>query len=149
MNRRCECSCPPPPPPHTHTHTHTHTLVICNRALFSIIQSNESKQRDGCSLAQEILPAAVSSCFLMDLLLNTTRRSVKLLPSLFVVRFLSRAILISRWKSAWRWNVRKWAFHLCSALTTVSVTVNEKPTKSLKFATLSPRQIEMAIQNNT
>ena len=40
------------------------TLDICNRALFSIIQSNESKQRDGWSLAYEILAAAVSSCFL-------------------------------------------------------------------------------------
>ena len=100
MNHCCECPCFPPPPPLL-------TLGICNRALFSIIQSNESKHRDGCSLAHEILAVAVSSYCLMDLLLNATRRSVNLLPSLFVLRFLSRAIVISRWRWAWRWERSK------------------------------------------
>ena len=33
--------------------------------------------------------------------------------SLSGVRFERRAILISGWKSAWRWSGRKWAFHPC------------------------------------
>ena len=38
--------------------------------------------------------------------------------SLSGVRFESRTILISGWKSAWRWSSRKWAFHPCLLLIT-------------------------------
>ena len=40
--------------------------------------------------------------------------------SLSGVRFERRAILISGWKSAWRWSGRKWAFHPCLLLRTCS-----------------------------
>ena len=53
--------------------------------------------------------------------------------SLSGARYGSRAILISGWKSASRRGGQKWAFHPCLLLIR-KVTVNAKPTKSLKFA---------------
>ena len=98
-------------------------------ASFSNIQSAWSKERDCCSLTHEIAPKAV---FLENLLavsswiLNGSSieyHENKRQPfSLSVVRFESQAILISGWKSAWRWSGRKWAFHPCLLYMTSSTS---------------------------
>ena len=96
-------------------------------------QSGWSKQRDCCSLAdQPRMLVASKATFLENYLVVSTCifhgssiecHEKKHQPfCLFGVRFGSQAIQISGWKSAWRWSS--------------VVTVNTKPTSSLKFSIL-------------
>ena len=97
------------------------------------IQSGWNKQRDCCSLAdQPRMLVASKAAFLENYLVVSTCifhgssiecHEKKHQPfCLFGVRFGSRAIQISGWKSAWRWSS--------------VVTVNTKPTSSPKFSIL-------------
>ena len=84
------------------------------------IQSGWSKQRDSCSLANEI-SATDAGCFDSCISRNYLAVSTWILNgssiechekkhqpfSLSCVRFGSRAIQISGWKSAWHWRSRK------------------------------------------
>ena len=97
------------------------------------IQSGWSKQSDCCSLAHEI-PAAnagrFKSCISRKLFGSSTSilngssmecHDKKHKPfSLSDVRFGSRAIQFSWWKSPWRWSGRKLAFHPWLLLITCS-----------------------------